>query len=466
MKSVMNEFEFDVVVIGGGPGGYVSAIKAAQNNLKVALIEKEKLGGICLNWGCIPTKALLKSGEFINKLHKSKELGIDIDGFTYNLESIVARSRQVSSNLNQGVKALMKKNGIAVFNDTARLMSANTVKLSDEKVLTAKSIIIATGSSPKNIPGLEADGEVIWNYRNALTPKQVPKKLLVIGAGAIGVEFACFYNALGSEVTIVENQKQILMTEDKEISAYAKKSFEKLGISIYSNTKISSIVKTTSDLTCHLENETGNTKMSFDTVISAIGVTGNITDIGLENLGINTNNGFIVADEFMQTNVKNIYAIGDVSGPPCLAHKASHEGIICIEKILNHDDIKIINNLSIPSCIYSYPQIASIGLTETEVINSGEEYKVGKFPFKANGKAIAANETEGMIKVLFSKNTGELLGAHMIGADVTEMIQGFAISKELESTEIELEHVIFPHPTISESMHEAVLDASNKAIHI
>jgi len=464
MKAIENEF--DVVVIGGGPGGYVSAIKAVQNNLKVALVEKEKLGGICLNWGCIPTKALLKSGEFINKLRKANELGVEIESFTYNLESIVKRSRQVSSNLNKGVHALMKKNKITVFSDTAQVISSNTIKLSNDQILKAKNIIIATGTQPKFIPGLKPDGVLVWDYRSAMTPKKVPERLLVIGGGAIGVEFACFYNALGSKVTIVENQKSILMTEDSEISSHAIKSFEKLGMTIYANTTLSEVVKTKTNITCQLENATMKEKMTFDTVISAIGVTGNINDIGLENLGIKTDRGFIETNPFMQTNIANIYAIGDVSGPPCLAHKASHEGIICIEKILKKENIKVVDKLSIPSCIYSYPQIASVGLTESEVIDSGVEYKVGRFPLTANGKAIAANETDGMVKVIFSKKSGELLGAHMIGAEVTEMIQGYAIAKELESTEVELEHVIFPHPTISESMHEAVLDASDKAIHI
>ncbi|ABM04486.1 dihydrolipoamide dehydrogenase [Psychromonas ingrahamii 37] len=459
------DIEYDVIIIGGGPGGYVSAIKAAQNNLKVALVEKDKMGGICLNWGCIPTKALLKSGEFINKLHKANDFGVVVDKFSFDLKSIVNRSRDISKNLNKGVDALMKKNGITVFNDTAKIISNHKVALSNQ-TLNTKNIVIATGSKSKIIPGLEPDGNVVWNYRNAMTPKKVPENLLIIGAGAIGVEFACFYNSLGSNVTIVENQENILSTEDDDVSALAKKHFIKLGISILNSTKVNFIEKSKDSITFELTSENFKETKVFDNVIMAIGVSGSFDNIGLETLGIKTNHGFIETNEFMQTNVPNIYAIGDVAGAPCLAHKASHEGIICIEKILNKNNIKTLNNNSIPSCIYSYPQIASLGLTEKAVIASGETYTVGRFPFNANGKAIASGETDGFIKTLFSANTGELLGVHMIGAEVTEMIQGYAIGKELETTQVELEHVIFPHPTMSEAMHEAVLDASDKAIHI
>lgn len=460
---------FDLVVIGAGPGGYVAAIRAAQLGLKTAVVEKEHLGGICLNWGCIPTKALLRSAEVYDLLHHLDEFGLSASNISFDMKKVVARSRAVSKQLADGVKHLLKKNKITVFNGTGVLKNNTTISVTDTSnkttEVTAKNIIIATGARARVLKGLEPDGKFIWTYKEALVPEELPKKLLVIGSGAIGSEFASFYNAFGSDVTLVEVMPQILPQEDTEISDRAAKAFTKKGIKILTNTTVNSLSTDKSGVTAKIKTDKGEETQQFDRVIAAVGVVGNIENIGLESTKIKTENNRIVTNEHCQTAEPNIYAIGDVVEGPWLAHKASHEGILCAEKIAGHTP-HAIDKRNIPGCTYTSPQVASIGLTEKKAKEQGYELNIGRFSAVGNGKSIAMGEMDGFIKTIFDKKTGELLGAHLIGPEVTEMIQGFGVAKTLETTEAELMQTIFAHPTLSEMMHESVLDAFGKAIHL
>lgn len=459
--------EFDLVVIGAGPGGYVAAIRGAQLKMKVAIIEKEHFGGICLNWGCIPTKALLRSSEVFHMMQNSEEFGIKSEGVSFDFDKIIKRSRDVSSKLSGGIKYLMKKNNITTFEGTAKLLGSGKISISSKEEIKAKHIIIATGARARIVKGLEPDGKLVWTYKEAMVPKEMPKKLLVVGSGAIGIEFASFYNMLGSDVTVVEMLPRILSAEDEEIAGIAHKSFEKRGIKIHTNTEVKEFKKSTKDVTVSFVSKDGKkTSGTFDRVIVAAGVVANIEEIGLEKTKVKLEKGFIKTDPYLKTDEPNVYAIGDVTSPPWLAHKASHEGIVCVEKIAGFKNVHPIKKENIPGCTYCYPQIASVGYTEAKAKELGYKLKVGRFPFSANGKAIAMGETEGLVKTIFDEKTGELLGAHLIGAEVTEMIQGFVIAKNLETTEAELMHTIFPHPTLSEMMHESILDAYGKVIHI
>lgn len=466
---------YDIAIIGAGPGGYVAAIRAGQLGLDVCVIEREHLGGICLNWGCIPTKALLKSSEINHLLHNLSEYGFDVEAnslpkIKFNLDKIIKRSRSIASQLSGGIGHLMRKNKIDVIDGSAKIISPGKLEVSAKSAavrsITAKHIIIATGASARVLPGFEPDGNVIMTYKEAMTPKKFPKKLLVVGSGAIGVEFASFYNNLGSDVTVIEIMDRILPVEDQEVSEFMKKSLESKGIKIHTKSKLHSIKKSKTSAEADLEINGKKLKDKFDSIIMAVGIVGNTTDIGLENTKIKLDRGHIVTNEWCETAEKAIYAIGDVTGAPWLAHKASHEGVMCIEKIAGCKDAKPIKKNLIPGCTYSMPQVASVGLTESQARNKKIKIKVGKFPFIANGKAIAASETEGFIKTIFDEKTGELLGAHMVGHEVTEMIQGYAIAMTLEATEKELMHTIFPHPTMSESMHESVLSAFGRPLHI
>jgi dihydrolipoamide dehydrogenase len=459
---------FDVVVIGAGPGGYVAAIRAAQLGKSVAIVERENLGGICLNWGCIPTKALLRSAEVFHLMHRAKEFGLSATGLSYDLDAVVARSRGVAKQLSGGIGHLMKKNKVTVFMGEATLPAKGKVSVKTDKGtedLTAPAIILATGARARTLPGLEADGDLVWTYRHALQPKRMPKKLLVIGSGAIGIEFASFFNTLGADTTVVEVMDRVLPVEDAEISAFAKKAFVKQGMKILEKTTVKKLDKTAGKVTAHLESNGKTETMEFDTVISAVGIVGNVENLGLESLGVKIDRTHVVTDEFCRTGVDGLYAIGDIAGAPWLAHKASHEGVMVAELIAGKHPHPIKPN-SIAGCTYCHPQVASVGLTEAKAKEAGIAIKVGRFPFIGNGKAIALGEAEGMIKTIFDAKTGELLGAHMIGAEVTELIQGYVIGRQLETTEEDLMHTVFPHPTLSEMMHEAVLDAYGQVIHM
>ena len=471
----MADTSFDVLIIGSGPGGYVTAIRAAQLGFKTAIVEKNHLGGICLNWGCIPTKALLRSAEIYNYLKHAKEFGLSVDKLSYDPGAVVKRSRAVSKRLNDGVGFLMKKNKVAVIWGEAAIDAPGKVTVKPTKAdapkgalgpgaYEAKHIIIATGARPRVLPGLEPDRKLVWTYFEAMVPEAMPKSLLVIGSGAIGIEFASFYRTLGAEVTVVEILPQILPVEDAEIAAFARKQFEKQGIKIMTGAKVTKLDKQANGVTATIDDGKGGTQtLSVDRVISAVGVVGNIEGLGLEKLGVKTDRGTIVIDGQCRTNVPGIYAIGDVAGPPMLAHKAEHEGVICVEAIKGLDPHPLDKRL-IPGCTYCYPQIASVGLTEAAAKENGYDIRVGRFPFAANGKAIALGEDQGMVKVVFDKKTGQLLGAHMVGAEVTELIQGYVVAMNLETTEEELMHTIFPHPTLSEMMKEAVLDAYGRVL--
>ncbi len=458
---------FDVIVIGAGPGGYVAAIRAAQLGKKVVIIERENLGGICLNWGCIPTKAMLRSAEVFHLMHRAKEFGLKAEGLGYDLDAVVKRSRKVAGQLSGGIGHLMKKNKITVLMGEATIPAQGKVRVKTDKGtenLSAPDIVLATGARARELPGLEADGDLVWTYRDALQPKRMPKNLLVIGSGAIGIEFASFFNTLGAKTTVVEVIDRILPVEDAEISTFAKKSFEKQGMSIREKTTVKKLDRGKGKVTAHLESGGKTETAEFDTVISAVGIVGNVEGLGLEELGVKIDRTHVVTDEYCRTGVKGLYAIGDVAGAPWLAHKASHEGVMVAELIAGEKPHPIKPN-SIAGCTYCHPQIASVGLTEAKAKEAGHKVKVGRFPFIGNGKAIALGEAEGMIKTVFDARTGELLGAHMVGAEVTELIQGYVIGRTLETTEAELMHTVFPHPTLSEMMHESVLDAYGRAIH-
>jgi len=459
---------FDMIVIGAGPGGYVAAIRGAQLGLKVAIVEREHLGGICLNWGCIPTKALLRSAEVFHLMHRAKEFGLKAEGISYDLDAVVARSRGVAKQLSGGIGHLMKKNKITVFMGAATLAKAGAVSVKTDKgteELNAKAIVVATGARARELPGLEADGDLVWTYKHALQPKRMPKKLLVIGSGAIGIEFASFFNTLGADTTVVEVLDRVLPVEDAEISAFAKKQFVKQGMKILEKTTVKKLDRTPGKVVAHLEAGGATTTQEFDTVISAVGIVGNVENLGLEALGVKIDRTHVVTDEFCQTGVPGLYAIGDIAGAPWLAHKASHEGVMVAEHIAGKHPHPIKPN-SIAGCTYCYPQVASVGLTEQKAKDAGYDIKVGRFPFIGNGKAIALGESEGLIKTVFDAKTGELLGAHMVGAEVTELIQGYVVGRSLETTEGELMETVFPHPTLSEMMHEAVLDAYGRALHM
>ncbi|HOO81887.1 MAG TPA: dihydrolipoyl dehydrogenase [Alphaproteobacteria bacterium] len=466
----MSDKKFDVIVIGGGPGGYVAAIRAAQLKMKVALVEANHLGGICLNWGCIPTKALLRSSEVFHLAQHADEYGLKIKGLEFDLQKIVERSRGVAKQLSGGIGHLLKKNKVTVFDAYSKLEGGGKVALEKDgkktDTLEGKHIIVATGARARVIPGFEPDGKFVWTYKEALVPDTMPKKLLVIGSGAIGIEFASFFKTLGAEVTVVEMMDRIVPVEDAEISGMLEKALTKQGMKIIKNAKVSKLDKGKTEVTAHIEEQGGKVeKLTFDRVISAVGIVANTEGLGLEKTKVKLDRGHIVTDGYLKTDEPGVYAIGDVTGAPWLAHKASHEGIICVEKIAGVKDVHPMVKSNIPGCTYCHPQVASVGLTEAAAKEQGYKVKVGRFPFMGNGKAIALGEPEGLVKTVFDEKTGELLGAHMIGAEVTEMIQGYVIGKTAELTEAEFMHTVFPHPTLSEMMHESVLDAYGKAIH-
>ncbi|SCX92043.1 dihydrolipoyl dehydrogenase [Paracoccus tibetensis] len=458
---------FDMVVIGAGPGGYVAAIRGAQLGLKVACIEREHLGGICLNWGCIPTKAMLRSAEVYHLMHRAKDFGLKADGISYDLDAVVKRSRGVAKQLSGGIGHLFKKNKVTVIMGEAKLAGKGKVSVKTDKgteEVTAKSIVLATGARARELPGLEPDGKQVWNYKHALVPPHMPKKLLVIGSGAIGIEFASFFNTLGAETTVVEVMDRVLPVEDAEISAFAKKQFVKQGMTILEKASVKKLDRKDGVVTAHIEAGGKTETRDFDTVISAVGIVGNTEGLGLEEAGIKVDRTHVITDEYCRTGVEGVYAIGDLAGAPWLAHKASHEGVMVAELIAGGHPHPIKPG-SIAGCTYCQPQVASVGLTEAKAKEQGLEIKVGRFPFIGNGKAIALGEPEGMIKTIFDAKTGELLGAHMVGAEVTELIQGYVVGRQLETTEQDLMETVFPHPTLSEMMHEAVLDAYGRAIH-
>ncbi len=466
---------YDVIVIGAGPGGYVTAIRAAQLGFKTAVVEKAHLGGICLNWGCIPTKALLRSADVYHNMLHATDFGLIAKDVSFDLAAVVKRSRGVSGQLSQGVGFLLKKNKVDVIWGSAKLKDKGLVTVTaaenppkgalDAGDYAAKHIVVATGARPRVLPGLEPDKKLVWTYFEAMVPETMPKSLLVVGSGAIGIEFASFFRTMGAEVTVVEVLPQVLPVEDHEIAAHARKRFEKQGIKIHTDAKVTRLDKGENDVTATIELKGGKTEtLKVDRVIAAVGVVGNVEGLGLEDLGVKLDRGLVAADPFGRTNVEGIYAIGDVAGPPMLAHKAEHEGVICVEAIKGLHP-HAMDKLKIPGCTYCHPQIASVGLTEAKAKEAGIEVKVGRFPFLGNGKAIALGEPEGLVKTVFDARTGQLLGAHMVGAEVTELIQGFVVAMNLETTEEELMHTVFPHPTLSEMMHESVLDAYGRVIH-
>lgn len=475
---------YDVIIIGSGPGGYVTAVRSAQLGFKTAIVEREHLGGICLNWGCIPTKALLRSAEILHYAQHAKNYGLKIDGaVSADVAAVVDRSRKVSARLNGGVGFLMKKNKVDVIWGEAKITKPGEIVVGKpakkpmepqhpapkgtkgEGIYTANHIIIATGARPRVLPGIEPDGKLIWTYFEAMVPKELPKSLIVMGSGAIGIEFASFYRTMGAEVTVVELLPNVMPVEDAEISKFAQKQFEKQGMKIFLEAKVSKVEKGANSVTAHVEMKDGKVeKITAERMISAVGVQGNIESLGLEALGVKTDRGTIVVDGYGKTNVPGIYAIGDVAGPPMLAHKAEHEGVICVEKIAGVPGVHALDKSRIPGCTYCNPQVASVGLTEAKAREQGRDIRVGRFQFGANGKAIALGEDQGFIKTILDKETGELLGAHMVGVEVTELIQGFVVAMNLETTEEELMHTIFPHPTLSEMMKESVLDAYGRAL--
>jgi dihydrolipoamide dehydrogenase len=475
---------YDVIVIGSGPGGYIAAIRAAQLGLKVACVEREHLAGICSNWGCIPTKALLRSADVLHTAQHGKDYGLVLDGtIKPDIKAIVTRSRGIAHRMNNGVGFLFKKNKVDVIWGEAKITKPGEIMVSKatkkpmepmgpvpknalgEGTYTAKHIIVATGARPRALPGIEPDGKLIWTYFEAMKADELPKSLLVMGSGAIGIEFASFYRTMGVDVTVVEIMSQVMPVEDAEISALAKKQFERQGMKIHLEAKVAKVEKGANSITATIEKKDGTTEtITADRMISAVGVQANVEGIGLEAVGVKTDRGFIVIDGYGKTNVSGIYAIGDVAGPPLLAHKAEHEGVVCVEKIAGLPNVHPMDKLKIPGCTYCNPQVASVGLTEAKAKELGRDIRVGRFPFSANGKAVALGEDQGLVKTIFDKKTGELLGAHMVGAEVTELIQGFVVAMNLETTEEELMHTIFPHPTISETMKESVLDAYGRVL--
>jgi dihydrolipoamide dehydrogenase len=460
---------FDVVVVGGGPGGYVAAIRASQLGMKTALVERENLGGICLNWGCIPTKALLRASEINHLLHSLDQYGFAADNIRYDFQKVIKRSRGVAGQLSAGVKHLMKKNKVSVFDGHGKLAGPGKLAVSkDGKAvaeIAAKHIVLATGARARVIPGMEPDGKLIWSYREAMVPAAMPKSLIVVGSGAIGSEFASFYLNMGAQVTLVEVMDRILPVEDEEISGFVAKAFTKQGMKLLTNARVQGVRKNADSVTAVIEAGGKVQEITADRLISAVGIVGNVEDLGLEGTKVKVDRTHVLTDAFGNTGEPGVYAIGDLTGPPWLAHKASHEAIICIEAIAGKHPHPM-DVLNIPGCTYCRPQVASVGLTEKKAKELGHEVKVGRFPFIGNGKAIAMGEPEGLVKTVFDAKTGELLGAHMVGPEVTEMIQGYGIARTLESTEAELMHTVFPHPTVSETMHEAVLDAYGRVIHI
>jgi dihydrolipoamide dehydrogenase len=475
---------YDVIIIGSGPGGYIAAIRAAQLGMKVAVVEREHLAGICSNWGCIPTKALLRSADVLHSAQHAKSYGLTLEGtITPDIKAVVARSRGIAERMNGGVGFLFKKNKVDIIWGEAKLTKPGEIVVGPitkpivqpqgpipkntlgEGTYTAKHIIVATGARPRALPGIEPDGKLIWTYFEAMKPEKMPKSLLVMGSGAIGIEFASFYRTMGVDVTVVEVLGQVMPVEDAEISAFAKKQFDKQGMKILLEAKVTKVEKGADNITAHIEKKDGTVEaITADRMISAVGVVGNIENLGLEALGVKTDRGCIVIDGYGKTNVPGLYAIGDVAGPPMLAHKAEHEAVICIEKIAGLPNIHPMDKLKIPGCTYCNPQVASVGLTEAKAKAEGRDIRVGRFPFAANGKAIALGEDQGLVKTIFDKKTGELIGAHLVGAEVTELIQGFVVAMNLETTEEDLMHTIFPHPTISETMKESVLDAYGRAL--
>jgi dihydrolipoamide dehydrogenase len=465
----MPDTAYDLIVVGGGPGGYVAAIRAAPLGMKTALVEREHLGGICLNWGCIPTKALLRSSEIAHMLHHLDQYGFSAGDIHYDTAKIVARSRTVAKQLSNGVAYLLRKNKVDVIDGQGRLAGKGRLAVAKDGrtavELAAPHIVLATGARARSLPGLEPDGERIWTYKEAMIPPAIPNSLLVVGSGAIGVEFASFYRDMGAEVTVVEVLDRILPVEDEEISAFARKSFEQQGMTIRTGATVTALENSGERVTARIEAGGTVSDVVVEKVILAVGIVGNVEDIGLEHTAVAVERGHVVVDEWLRTGEPGVYAIGDLVGPPWLAHKASHEGVVCVEHIAGVNDVHPLDIHNIPACTYCRPQIASVGLTEKAARDAGYTVKIGHFRFIGNGKAIAYGEPEGLVKTVFDGETGELLGAHMVGAEVTEMIQGYAIAKTLETTEADLIRTIFPHPTISETMHEAVLDAYGRAIH-
>jgi dihydrolipoamide dehydrogenase len=466
----MADTSFDIIIVGGGPGGYVAAIRAAQLGMKTAVVEREHMGGICLNWGCIPTKALLRTSEVYGLIKHAESFGLSVKDVSFDPKKIVERSRKVAGQLSNGVKGLMKKNKITVFDGTAKLAGAGklAVAMNDKSNVTLayRNVILATGARARQLPGLESDGKLVWTYKEAMVPPEFPKSLLVIGSGAIGIEFASFYRTMGAEVTVAEVLDRILPVEDAEVSAFAKRAFEKQGMKILTGATVSNLKKTANSVTATITAGGKSEQITVDRVISAVGIVGNVENLGLEGTKVKVEKTHIVIDQWGFTGEPNVYAIGDVAGPPWLAHKAMHEGVVVVEKIAGVKGVHPMKTENIPGCTYCQPQVASIGLTEAAAKARGLQLKVGKFPFIGNGKAIALGEPEGFIKTIFDAKTGELLGAHMIGAEVTELIQGYSVAKTLETTEAELMATVFPHPTLSEMMHESVLAAYGRTLHI
>lgn len=466
----MSDTQFDVIVIGAGPGGYVAAIRAAQLGLKTAIVEEKHLGGICLNWGCIPTKALLSGAAIAQQLKHSQQFGFNVTAVDFDIKQLVQHSRQVSSQLVQGIGQLLKKNQVTVFTARAQFIAKEQLELTDadgkKQQISAPHIIVATGAKAANLPQIPVDGQYVWSYKEALIPEELPKSLLVIGSGAIGSEFASLYQDLGCQVTLVDIAKQILPSEDAEVAKYVQKQFEQQGMQVLTASAVQKVEIANGQVQCHVETSSEVKVITVDKVLSAIGVKPNSQHLGLEALGVEFENGFIKVDPYCKTNVIGVYAIGDVAGAPCLAHKASHEAILCVEKIAGVANVHALDRTQIPACIFTHPQVASIGLTEQKAKAAGLNINVGKFPLQANGKALALGDTAGFVKTIFDQETGELLGAHMVGHEVTEHIQGFAIAKYLEATDESLAQVIFPHPTLSEAMHESILASLQRAIHI
>src|SRR6516164_1734079 len=465
----MAETSFDLIVLGGGPGGYVTAIRATQLGMNTALVERDQLGGICLNWGCIPTKALLRASEIYHLLRRLDEFGFSAKDIRFDTGRVVARSRAVAKRLSDGVAYLLRKNKVTVFDGHGRLTGKGRLVVEKAGALVAElaseHIVLATGARARALPGLEPDGERVWTYKEAMVPTAIPKSLLVVGSGAIGIEFASFYHDMGAEVTVVEMLDRVLPVEDEEISDFARKSFEKQGIKIHTGATVTSLERAGENVSARIEGGGQGSELAVERVILAVGIVGNVEGIGIEDTGVAVDRAHVVVDEWLRTGEPGVYAIGDLVGPPWLAHKASHEGVICVEKIAGINDVHPLEVTNIPGCTYCMPQVASVGLTEAAAKAKGHQVRVGRFPYIGNGKAIALGEPEGMVKTVFDAKTGELLGAHMVGAEVTELIQGYGIAKTLETTEVELMHTIFPHPTLSEMMHESVLDAYGRAIH-